>query len=123
MTIKKKCPSCSSSFSCGDMKSASAVCWCNNYPPIVALDFSQDCLCPKCLHQKILEKTINYVKEIAEKGIEHNTAANLKSSTEFIPDIDYYIENGFWVFTAWHHLKRGNCCKSGCRHCPYGFKK
>jgi hypothetical protein len=20
-------------------------------------------------------------------------------------------------------LKRGYCCKSGCRHCPYGFDK
>jgi hypothetical protein len=26
------------------------------------------------------------------------------------------------VFTAAYHLKRGSCCKSGCRHCPYGFR-
>lgn len=31
----------------------------------------------------------------------------------------YYIENGLIVFTAAYHLKRGYCCKSGCRHCPY----
>ncbi|HAK76905.1 MAG TPA: hypothetical protein DCR35_17790 [Runella sp.] len=37
---------------------------------------------------------------------------------------DYYTdENGFIVFTAAYHLKRGYCCKNGCRHCPYGFKK
>jgi hypothetical protein len=24
------------------------------------------------------------------------------------------------VFTAAYHLKRGSCCGSGCRHCPYG---
>jgi len=24
------------------------------------------------------------------------------------------------VFTALYHRKRGHCCKSGCRHCPYG---
>lgn len=36
---------------------------------------------------------------------------------------DYYFENGFVVFTEAYHLKRGYCCKSGCRHCPYGFKK
>lgn len=36
---------------------------------------------------------------------------------------DFYIENGFVVFTESYHLKRGSCCKSGCRHCPYGFKK
>lgn len=36
---------------------------------------------------------------------------------------DFYMENGFVVFTEAYHLKRGYCCKSGCRHCPYGFKK
>jgi hypothetical protein len=37
---------------------------------------------------------------------------------------DYYInEEGFLVFTEKYHLKRGYCCKSGCRHCPYGYKK
>ncbi|HWA93179.1 MAG TPA: DUF5522 domain-containing protein [Terracidiphilus sp.] len=33
---------------------------------------------------------------------------------------DYYMENGLMVFTAAYHLKRGSCCGSGCRHCPYG---
>jgi Family of unknown function (DUF5522) len=32
---------------------------------------------------------------------------------------DYYIENGYYVFTAHYLLKRGYCCGSGCRHCPY----
>jgi hypothetical protein len=32
---------------------------------------------------------------------------------------DFYIENGNLVFTAAYHLKRGSCCGSGCRHCPY----
>lgn len=36
---------------------------------------------------------------------------------------DYYYENGLIVFTAAYHLKRGHCCESGCRHCPYGFKE
>jgi hypothetical protein len=36
-------------------------------------------------------------------------------------DVDYYIENGLYVFTAQYLLKRGYCCQSGCRHCPYGF--
>lgn len=37
--------------------------------------------------------------------------------------VDYYIENGLYVFTEAYHLKRGYCCKSGCRHCPYGYMK
>jgi len=36
---------------------------------------------------------------------------------------DYYLENGYVVFKESYHLKRGTCCKSGCRHCPYGFSK
>ena len=35
---------------------------------------------------------------------------------------DYYIENGLYVFTAAFHRKRGFCCGSGCRHCPYDKK-
>ncbi len=35
----------------------------------------------------------------------------------------YYTPEGYKCFTEKHHLKRGYCCKSGCRHCPYGFDK
>jgi hypothetical protein len=35
------------------------------------------------------------------------------------PQPDYYFENGLLVYTAAYHLKRGYCCGSGCRHCPY----
>ena len=31
----------------------------------------------------------------------------------------YYMENGRVVFTPKYHLQRGDCCGSGCRHCPY----
>lgn len=27
---------------------------------------------------------------------------------------------GYLVFTRVKHIDRGHCCKSGCRHCPYG---
>lgn len=36
---------------------------------------------------------------------------------------DYYIDKGNWVFTEKYHLKRGYCCGSGCRHCPYNYVK
>jgi hypothetical protein len=35
----------------------------------------------------------------------------------------YFTSEGFKCFTEKHHLKRGYCCKSGCRHCPYGYDK
>lgn len=33
--------------------------------------------------------------------------------------IDYYVEEGLFVFTAHFLRKRGYCCESGCRNCPY----
>jgi hypothetical protein len=38
---------------------------------------------------------------------------------ELVEDEDFYWEGGFIVFTRLYHLKRGYCCGSGCRHCPY----
>ena len=37
------------------------------------------------------------------------------------PEDYYFSEEGYLVFTERYHLKRGYCCKSGCRHCPYGY--
>ena len=33
--------------------------------------------------------------------------------------VDYYFDGPFVVFTEAYHLRRGECCNSGCRHCPY----
>jgi hypothetical protein len=39
---------------------------------------------------------------------------------DLIEGEDYYFnDNGFMVFTAAHHLKRGKCCGNGCLHCPW----
>lgn len=39
------------------------------------------------------------------------------------PEDFYYSKEGYKVFTAIYHLKRGYCCKNSCRHCPYDFDK
>lgn len=36
---------------------------------------------------------------------------------------DFYWEGRYMVLTDKYLLKRGYCCESGCRHCPYGFNK
>lgn len=33
----------------------------------------------------------------------------------------YLSPEGYIVFTEKYHLKRGHCCKSACKHCPYGY--
>ncbi|GAB2526090.1 DUF5522 domain-containing protein [Rufibacter soli] len=35
----------------------------------------------------------------------------------------YFNEQELMVFTAQYHLRRGFCCQSGCKHCPFGSKK
>ncbi|NDD36665.1 MAG: hypothetical protein EBZ26_10250 [Flavobacteriia bacterium] len=39
------------------------------------------------------------------------------------PEDFYHSPEGYIVFTEAYHLKRGHCCQSGCKHCPYGFDK
>lgn len=42
---------------------------------------------------------------------------------QFIEGEDYYFnEKGLITFTAHYLLKRGYCCGSGCRHCPYHYE-
>jgi Family of unknown function (DUF5522) len=47
----------------------------------------------------------------------NNNASEIEQ--ELTPE-DFYYEGPYLVFTAAYHLKRGHCCNSGCRHCPYG---
>jgi hypothetical protein len=48
----------------------------------------------------------------------------LNSDKKIVELEDYYLSaEGYRVFTEKYHLKRGYCCRSGCRHCPYGFDK
>jgi hypothetical protein len=36
---------------------------------------------------------------------------------------DFYREGPYIVFTAKYLRERGYCCESGCRHCPWGFRR
>ena len=40
-----------------------------------------------------------------------------------LPGDVYHTPEGYVVFTAQYHRRRGYCCQSGCRHCPFGFRK
>ena len=49
--------------------------------------------------------------------------SNFSNKPKLAPDEFYMSPEGYIVFTEKYHLKRGYCCKSGCKHCPYGFNK
>lgn len=108
-----QCKRCNQHFECN--VDSIAVCQCNTVklkPETLTFleKTSWGCLCAACLDQ--IDKKIEMTKNVL-----FPTASELKEQ------VHYYIENGLWVFTEYYHMLRGHCCKSGCRHCPYGYKK
>jgi hypothetical protein len=58
------------------------------------------------------------------EGLMEKKTKNTQESNRGLLKEDFYLnEQGFMVFTEAYHLKRGYCCKSGCKHCPYGFRR
>jgi hypothetical protein len=47
-----------------------------------------------------------------------NVPPSPENSDELEPE-DFYYEGPYLVFTERYLRKRGYCCNSGCRHCPY----
>jgi hypothetical protein len=48
----------------------------------------------------------------------HRARMNDVTAPKILPG-DFYFDGGLMVFTAAYHLRRGYCCDSGCRHCPF----
>jgi len=49
--------------------------------------------------------------------------ANFSNQNKLSKEDFYKSCEGYIIFTEKYHLKRGYCCKSGCKHCPYGYDK
>jgi hypothetical protein len=98
------------------------TCWCesNRIPAhvqryLAAMQPEPACLCHRCLTSIARHATIcDEPQEIL---------ACVRAETTAIPALtagDFYLDvEGRTVFTAAYHLKRGYCCDSGCRHCPF----
>ncbi len=49
-----------------------------------------------------------------------STDSDFDEEAPLVEGEDFYMDGEYFVFTAAYHLKRGYCCGSKCRHCPYG---
>ncbi len=43
----------------------------------------------------------------------------MASETRELTSEDFYLDGPYLVFTEAYHRRRGYCCNSDCRHCPY----
>lgn len=139
------CPQCNSQLKCGvktlmpnDVPQADsskqlteAQCWCMAMPkatdelktlladwPGKSTSKAENCLCQACLAKRYAAK-INWLREnvSVEKMVE--LARPYRGKASFIEHLDFTKEAGYTVFSAWYHLKRGNCCGNGCKNCPF----
>jgi hypothetical protein len=123
----ERCPLCGKDNNCRVAKGClyKGACWCHeiNVPAHVLRHLAAEWLEPACLCRPCLETISRIAQEHADMEIilrEIHRAIS-PGDAELTPD-DYYLEDGRYVFTAAYHLKRGHCCGSGCRHCPYPAK-
>ena len=49
--------------------------------------------------------------------------SELSAHDSLVEGEDYYWEGPYMVLTEKFLRDRGYCCESGCRHCPYGFRR
>ena len=115
---RKICEICGNSFTC-KAEEGGAACWCARLPAVFPTGEGGDCLCPVCLKGQLKERIDAFVADYLAGKVE-NLALNYQTGRQDLTEgVDYYMEGNRWVLTAWYHLKRGYCCGSGCRHCPY----
>ena len=110
---QKSCSNCAVNFTCGPT-SGEQGCWCEALPHVsLVAGADRDCLCPQCLTEAIA----NLPK--AGTHISISAGSVMTSPPTLAEGEDYYCEGPAIVFTARYLLRRGYCCESGCRHCPY----
>ncbi|MEQ8362645.1 MAG: DUF5522 domain-containing protein [Cyclobacteriaceae bacterium] len=112
----KTCSECNAQFSCGRSAEGNS-CWCASLPNIVEIGL-KDCWCKSCLIKQI-NKQIDQLLNDIDTGKTARPDFTRYQTSQLVEGIDFYMESGMYVFTKWYHIKRGYCCNSGCRHCPY----
>ena len=110
----KICPRCKKEFRCNAENisacSCSQIVLSNETKSFLANTFF-NCLCNECLTE--LNGLVAGEKDYPFPG----------RGGDIIEGVHYYKEGEYRVFTEFYLMSRGFCCRSGCRHCPYGFKK
>jgi hypothetical protein len=82
---------------------------------LASLQTEPACLCRRCL--------ASVARHAAVCDQPEKILALVRSEAKSVPALsaeDFYLDaSGLMVFTTSYLLKRGYCCHSGCRHCPF----
>ena len=121
----ERCPLCGGDNGCRVSKGHlyKGPCWCESMivPGALLKRLSEEWADAACICRSCLETIINVTREV--DGMDAamvEIRRQISGKTRSLPAEDYYMDpDGKMVFTASYHLKRGSCCDSGCRHCPY----
>lgn len=81
------------------------------------------CICRSCVEKARTERDAEAVR--LRPGASRNGPAAPPAGSSRAAEEDFYVDpvSGYRVFTEAYHLRRGRCCESGCRHCPFGFRE
>ncbi len=127
-----RCPLCGGPNACR-LCTADAYkgpCWCErmDLPAALLAQVPAEqrrlaCICRPCVEKAQAERDAEAVR--LRSGASKNGAAAAPAGSLRAIDEDFYVDpaSGYRVFTEAYHLRRGRCCESGCRHCPFGFRK
>ena len=110
----KICPRCKKKFVCQSDNISACACsglLISNATRTFLAQTFYSCVCAECLRE--LDTLVAKQKEFPFPG----------RGGELIEGVHYYKEDIYRVFTEFYLISRGYCCRSGCRHCPYGFKE
>ena len=125
-----RCPLCDGPNAC-QLCTADAYkgpCWCErmDLPEALLAQVPAEqrrlaCICRSCVQKAQAERDAEAVRLRPRASGDLPAAAPAGSSRAV--DEDFYVDpvSGYRVFTEAYHLRRGRCCESGCRHCPFGF--
>ena len=142
--VRERCPLCGGANDCRLCTTASykGPCWCEKvvFPDellarVPAEAKNKACICRACVEAFHREK----VGPPSRLPLSHRpsrlvaaTASGTTAATEAGVDAcapkprpeDFYFDpGGMVVFTEAYHRRRGYCCGSGCRHCPFPAPK
>ena len=122
----RRCPLCQRDNDCRVAKGElyKGACWCQEIivPQALLRRLAENSSEPACLCRLCLETLARLSRDRSdfEAILEEARVLVLTRAVVDLAEPDFYLDEfGNTVFTAAYHLKRGNCCGSQCRHCPY----